>query len=269
LNGVTEQLRQVRAHEAVILTSSHQSSLPTALLVRLAGIERVGGISVDYPGSLLDVALRGDDDVHEVERGLRLVEAMGYRLPDSDPGSLRLRRHRRCRSASTPFVVVHPGASVPARTFSPEQWQQVVAQLGDEGIRVCVTGGAHECRLTAEVAAGHSTARDYGGRLDLDDFLDLIAVASAVVVGNTGPAHLAAAVGTPVASVFPPTVPASRWHPWGVAHVILGDQELSCAGCRARVCPKTRPFCLSGVDARNVLDAVGLLVPALRAGSAA
>jgi ADP-heptose:LPS heptosyltransferase len=271
LNDVVDRVRAVHADEAVILTSSHQSSLPTALLVRLAGIERVGGISVDYPGSLLDVALRGDDDVHEVERGLRLVAAMGYELPDSDPRTLELRRRRAGRRlrGSSPFVVVHPGASAPARTLSLLQWQRVVAYLCGEGMRVFVTGGPAELRLTAQVAAAHPFARDCGGRFDLDEFLDVLDGAAAVVVGNTGPAHLAAAVGSPVVSVFPPTVPAARWHPWGVRHVILGDQTIPCAGCRARTCPQARPYCVSDLRPSDVLDAVRLLVPALGAGSAA
>ena len=53
--------------------------------------------------------------------------------------------------------------------------------------------------------------------------------ASAVVVGNTGPAHLAAAVGTPVVSIFAPVVPLERWRPWGVPSVVLGDQLAECA----------------------------------------
>lgn len=270
LNEVVEQVRRLRAHEAVILTSSHQSSLPTALLVRLAGVERVGGISVDYPGSLLDVALRGDDDMHEVERGLRLVAAMGYELPASDPCTLRL-RHPEIRPApgAAPFVVVHPGASAPARTPAPRQWTRIVAALGAAGVPVCVTGGAHERQLTAEVAAAHPVARDDGGRCDLDRFMHLLAAAAAVVVGNTGPAHVAAAMGTPVVSVFPPTVPAARWHPWGVPHVVLGNQSIACAGCRARVCPQPEPYCVSGIGAHEVLDSVRYLVPALGAGSAA
>ena len=57
-----------------------------------------------------------------------------------------------------------------------------------------------------------------------------------VVVGNTGPAHLAAAVGTPVVSLFAPTVPAVPLAPWGVPHELL-LVDVPCAGCRARVCP--------------------------------
>ena len=60
------------------------------MVMRMAGVGRVGAISVDYPGSLLDVRHLVDDDVHEVVRSLSLGEAMGYRLPAGDDGALRV-----------------------------------------------------------------------------------------------------------------------------------------------------------------------------------
>jgi len=80
------------------------------------------------------------------------------------------------------------------------------------------------------------------------------------IAGNTGPAHLAAAVGTPVVSLFAPTVPASRWAPYGVPHVLLGDPEAPCAGSRARVCPVAGHPCLSSVTPGEVVRAVIRLV---------
>ena len=80
-----------------------------------------------------------------------------------------------------------------------------------------------------------------------------------VVVGNTGPAHLAAAVGTPVVSLFAPTVPAVRWRPWAVPQVLLGDQAIACAGCRARTCPYPGQPCLAGVTPEVVAAAVHTL----------
>jgi heptosyltransferase III len=100
------------------------------------------------------------------------------------------------------------------------------------------------------------------GRTDLGELAEVLAGASAVVVGNTGPAHLAAAVGTPVVSIFPPTVPAERWRPWGVPHLLLGDQHVACAGCRARVCPIAGQPCLSGVRPAEVVAAVEHLTAA-------
>jgi ADP-heptose:LPS heptosyltransferase len=84
--------------------------------------------------------------------------------------------------------------------------------------------------------------------------------ADAVVVGNTGPAHLAAAVGTPVVSLFAPTVPPVRWRPWRVTHELLYVDVL-CAGCRARVCPVVGHPCLKGVKPPAVVEAVERLVP--------
>jgi len=80
--------------------------------------------------------------------------------------------------------------------------------------------------------------------------------AAAVVTGNTGPLHLAAAVGTPVVGVFPPTVPLERWRPWRVPHVVLGDQHVVCAGCRSRTCPLPTQMCLDGVTPAAVCAAV-------------
>jgi ADP-heptose:LPS heptosyltransferase len=89
----------------------------------------------------------------------------------------------------------------------------------------------------------------------------VIAGADAVVVGNTGPAHLAAAVGTPVVSLYAPTLPAVRWRPWKVRHELL-FVDVPCAGCRARVCPVEGHPCLGGVEVADVVAAVERLVPA-------
>jgi heptosyltransferase-3 len=71
--------------------------------------------------------------------------------------------------------------------------------------------------------------------------------------------HLAAAAGAPVVAVFPPTVPLERWRPWRVPHVVLGDQGVPCAGCRARECPLPEQVCLDQIDAGAVEQAVEAL----------
>src|SRR3954452_22086836 len=82
--ALVEQVRALAADRAVILGSFHQSPLPTALVLRLAGVPHVAATSVDYPGSLLDVRHMIDDDVHEVERSLDLVATLGYTLAPED-----------------------------------------------------------------------------------------------------------------------------------------------------------------------------------------
>jgi ADP-heptose:LPS heptosyltransferase len=232
--------------------------LPLALLLRMAEVPTIAAISVDYPGSLLDIRHRVDEDLHEVERGLSLAATLGYRLPDTDDGRLRVLRGPATGlpELDGPYVVVHPGASVPARAWSPGRHAALARALAGAGWRVVVTGGNDERALTATVAGRDPRVADLGGLVDLGGLAEVLAGAAVVVVGNTGPAHLAAAVGTPVVSLFAPVVPAVRWRPWGVAHVLLGDQEAACAGSRARVCPVAGHPCLDGVGVDEVVAAV-------------
>jgi ADP-heptose:LPS heptosyltransferase len=161
------------------------------------------------------------------------------------------------RPFSEPYVVLHPGASVPARGWWPERAAALVDELVDEGWPVAVTGAPSEAGLT-EAVAGPPRARvvDLGGATDLAGLAGVLDGAAVVVSGNTGPAHLAAAVGTPVVSIFAPVVPAARWRPWGVPVALLGDQDVPCAGCRARVCPIEGQPCLAPVTVDAVLTAV-------------
>jgi ADP-heptose:LPS heptosyltransferase len=229
-------------------------------LLRLAGIKMTAAISEDYPGSLLDIRHRVPEDLHEVERNLSLVATLGYRLPRGDDGRLRINRAP-VHSADVRYVVVHPGATAPARTWPSEHHAALVQALLDSGRHVVVTGGAGEEALTAAVSGGDPGVRDLGGRITFAELADVISAADVLVAGNTGPAHLAAAVGTPVVSLFAPVVPAQRWRPWGVRHILLGDQHARCAGSRARICPVPGHPCLSNVTVDDALAAVEHLSP--------
>jgi ADP-heptose:LPS heptosyltransferase len=245
--------------QALVLTSFHQSALPTALLLRLAGIPTIAAFSEDYPGSLLDVRHSVEGEVHEVERALSLAATLGYELPPEDDGRLAVTRTALGTPLpfDEPYVVVHPGASVPARAWSPENHAGLVQLLAGDGRRVAVTGSRAERDLTAYVTGlPRPDVADLGGRTSFAELAEVLAGAEAVVVGNTGPAHLAAAVGTPVVSLHAPTVPAPRWRPWGVRHLLLGDQQAACAGSRARVCPVPGHPCLDGVPVEDVVAAV-------------
>ncbi|WP_106251339.1 glycosyltransferase family 9 protein [Allonocardiopsis opalescens] len=263
LDLLDAEVRAAAPDAALILTSFHQSPLPMALLLRRAGVPWIGAISEDYPGSLLDLRHRveGEGDVPEPERMLGLARAAGYALPAGDDGRLAVRGPLPGTAALTGppgYVVVHPGASVPARALPPQRCAEAVAALAAAGHRVVVTGAASERELTARVAGG--AAVDLGGATSLAGLASVLDRASAVVVGNTGPAHLAAAVGTPVVSLFAPVVPADRWAPYGVRRVLLGDQRAPCRGTRATTCPVPGHPCLASIGAEEIVAAVAGLI---------
>jgi ADP-heptose:LPS heptosyltransferase len=229
-------------------------------LLRLAGIPRVAAISVDYPGSLLDERVRVSDDVHEVERALALTAACGYPLPPGDDGKLRY-RPLPPRSAELPaeFVALQPGATVAARAWAPAKMRALAARLRAEGHAVVVLGSAAERDLCRFVSG--DSALDLSGRTTFAEFAAAVRDARALVVGNSAGIHVASAVGTPVVSIFAPTIPARRFAPWRVPHVLLGDADIACAGCRARICPVPGQPCTGVVEPADVvgaLDALGV-----------
>jgi ADP-heptose:LPS heptosyltransferase len=267
LSRVIGSMKALRTDEAVIFTSFHQSPLPMALALRLAGVRRICAISDDYPGSLLDVRHRITGDIPEPERNLSLVRAAGFCLPAGDDGRLAVREPLSDATELTGegrYVVVHPGASVPARRPSAAALGSIVTELTAAGHRVVITGAPAERPLAARVCrhagvADPARVVDVTGRTSLAMLASVLAGADVVVAPNTGAAHLAAAVGTPVVSLFAPVVPAARWSPFGVPSVVLGDQRAPCAGSRARHCPVPGHPCLDTIDPREVAAAVTAL----------
>jgi ADP-heptose:LPS heptosyltransferase len=248
-----------RYDEAVIFTSYHQSSLPMAMLLRMAGITRIGAVSVDYPGSLLDLRHRVDDEVHEVERALSLASAMGYSLPRGDDGRLRFLDLPIAPYVNVPYIVVHPGCTMSARTWSADGFRAVTKLLGDRGYTIAVTGSRDERALTSYVAAAHPRAWDFGGATSFGEFASLVGRSAVAVCGNTATAHVAAAVQTPVVEIFPPTITFARFYPWMVPYEVFGDHAISCAGCRARTCPFDDHPCVRDIRPADVADAVSRL----------
>lgn len=266
IDDIVRRIRALRVDAALILTSFHQSPLPLALTLRLAGVPWIGAISDDYPGSLLDLRHRVDGDPPEALRGLSLAAAAGFRLPRRDwhprvkhplPGVRRL-------VGEPGYIVVHPAASAAARQPSAATSAAIVRGLTEAGHRVVVTGGPGDTDLThaiSDSAGDPESVLDLGGKTSLPQLAAVLDNAAAVVAPNTSAAHLATAVGTPVVSLFAPVVPAGRWAPYGVECLLLGDQAAACRGSRARACPVTGHPCLDSLVPDQVVGAVAQLTP--------
>jgi len=273
LGGLVERLARLRLDEAVILTSFHQSPLPTALLLRLAGVPRIVASCEDYAGSLLDLRLPVAGDGPEPERMLAIVRAAGFELPPGDDGKLAVRRPPapvgQPPAPQSRYLVVHPGVTAAARAYPAERWAESIRLLNDAGWPVLVTGSKDERELTAGIVAAaraglprrgdRPALLDLAGALDLAELARLLAGACVALAANTGPAHLAASVGTPVVSLFSPVVPATRWAPYGVPVALLGDQHAACRDTRRTACPVPGHPCLTGVEPAQVARAVECL----------
>ena len=263
IRRLVRAVRRLHAGDAVIFTSFHQSPLPTALVLRMAGVRRISAISEDYPGSLLDVRHQPTADIPEARRNLSLARAAGFGRP-GDPGTLAIGGPLpdcRALAGKGRYVVVHPGASVPARHPSADRTAAMIGALAAAGHRVVVTGSAAERTLAGPAPDPLGRVVNLCGQTSLPMLASVLAHADVVVAPNTGAAHLAAAVGTPVVSLFAPVVPATRWAPYGVPTVLLGNQDAPCAGSRARSCPVPGHPCLDQIEPASVVAAVAALAP--------
>jgi ADP-heptose:LPS heptosyltransferase len=160
-----------------------------------------------------DLAVSGpawDDDEHEVARWCRLVEAAGMPADVEDlglpapAGSLP----RGVRGAT----LLHPGAGAPARRWPVERWCALARAERADGHPVAVTVGPGERAIGAAIAAAVGDVAVIDCAADLELLVRVVEAASALVVGDTGVAHLATALRTPSVVLFGPE-PPSRWGP--------------------------------------------------------
>ena len=270
------ELRRRRFDAAAIFTVYTQNPLPAAFLCHLGGIPLRLAHCRENPYSLLTdwVPERepGDPARHEVRRQLDLVQTVGCRTGDERLSfAVPAEAMERARAllalggidagSGSKWVVIHPGASAPSRRYPPESYAIVAAHLArDLGYAVVFTGTEDEVPLVEGIrramgARSHSLA----GRLSLGELGGVLSQAPVLIANNTGPVHIAAAVGTPVVDLYALTNPQHA--PWGVRHRVL-SHDVPCKYCYKSVCPEGHHNCLRLVTPAQVIEATQDLLSA-------
>ncbi|MFF7266417.1 glycosyltransferase family 9 protein [Streptomyces sp. NPDC008159] len=223
----------------------HGNGPPSHLLLQRLGPRRL--LAYAHPGTPDILGPVWREDEHERRRWCRLLDWYGV---DADPDDLGIPAPT-AASPAPGAIVVHPGADAGARRWPGERFAAVAGELRRRGHEVVVTAGAgtgEEARARYVVAAAglppSAVLVGAGGDQPFDRLTALVAGARCVIVGDTGPAHLATALGTPSVVLFgpvaprlwgPPTTPRHRalWHPCGTpsprpgdAHGDLPDERL-------------------------------------------
>lgn len=270
--AIVRQLREGHFDGAVIFTVYSQNPLPSALLCYLADIPLRLSHCRENPYQLLTDWVPEPEPEngvrHEVRRQLDLVAEVGAVTAD-DTLSLRVPKiaQRRALKALSeagvdverPWVVVHPGATAPSRRYPPERFAVVARHLArSDGYQVVFTGVEDEQPLVETIrAAMGAPSHSLAGALPLADFAAVIQAASVIVSNNSGPVHVAAAVGTPVVDLYALTNPQHT--PWEVPNRVL-SHKVPCAYCYKSECPQGHHQCLRLVEPDEVVDAVHQLV---------
>jgi lipopolysaccharide heptosyltransferase II len=280
VSGLAATLAARRFDAAVVFTTYTQSALPAALLCWLAGIPLRLAHCRENPYQLLtDWVPEPEPQTmvrHEVQRQIDLVRKVGaegaaragrplalsFALRAADLAAVRGRLQQMGVDPGQPWLLLHPGASAASRRYPAGHWARVLGLLEKRtGLPLVITGSAAEARLVEEIRAGCGVAtHSLAGQLSLGELGAALRLAAVALTNNSGPAHMAAAVGTPVVELYALTNPQHT--PWNVRSRVL-FQDVPCRFCFKSSCPAGHHACLAGVAPERVVEAVlELLAPA-------
>ncbi len=256
--------RQMRARRYDIALD-FQGLLKSAVLARFSGAGRVIGFdraSLREPAAAMfyNERIAVGESRHVIEKNLRLARAAGatpgdsYEFPLRDVPSPALNavRARGLRD----FALINPGAAWPNKRWRPDSFGQIAQHLyARYRLRSLVLWGPGETALADAVVAASAGTADAAPPTAIADLVALSRQARLLVSGDTGPLHIAAAVGTPVVALFGPTT-SSRNGPWAPTDVSLSRYE-HCACHYERRCKRpAAEWCLGAIGAGEVSTAI-------------
>ena len=256
-----------RRYDAVV--AAHRSAR-SGILVRLTGAELRVGFARAGGAWAYTARVRRDENVHAAQRYLELAVPLGG-VPASADAIPRLHptpgaRNRVDRlleaegiDRAAKIACVAPGSVWPTKRWPAERYSEIVRRLSANGPRPVLVGAPSETALCQEVARIAGGALVLAGRTTAADLVALADRAEVLVCNDSGPGHVAAAVGTPVVAVFGPTSPAAGLVPLGANVRIVEHPSLACRPCGrhgARRCPAEHFRCMLELTHDEVWRAV-------------
>lgn len=252
-----------------------QSLLKSGMLVRLArGTRRIGfdkGMQHQEHSYLFlnERVPPVDMEVHALTRGLMLLEAIGihtreavYHVPitEDDRSLVNDLLEDQGIYGSRRLVAINPVALWETKLWRNERFAALADRLiRDEQVDVVFTGGPDDRPVAAEIQKMMTApAANLAGKTSLTQLAALYRQSQVLITTDTGPMHLAAAVGTPVVALFGPTAPW-RTGPFGEGHQVIRTAP-PCSPCFRRRCDAHQCRCMKEITVEMVWDAVnGLL----------
>jgi heptosyltransferase I len=248
-------IRRLRA-EQYDVALDFQGLLKSAILAELSGAARVLGferhaLRERAAAWFYDEHVRIAPGRHVIEKNLQLAAVLGadesqVAFPIDVPSG---------PSIDGPYALLNPGAAWPNKRWPPARFGQIAAWLRERhGMPSLVVWGPQELDLAREVADASSGAARPAPPTRIGDVLALATHARLMVSGDTGPLHLAAAVGTPLVGLYGPTNPR-RNGPWRAEDVTL-SRSRECRCHHQRRCRRARGPCIEEITVQDVRAAI-------------
>jgi len=259
-------LKKKRFNLAIILHPTNRAHLVTFL----AGIRRRIGYDRKFGFLLTDKVKHTKQfgEKHELEYNLDLVRYLGIEpkdktlymsiKPESDEWAKKLFRQESIGKADK-LLAIHPGASCRSKIWPKERFSEVADKLIEKyGFKVLIIAGAKDAALAQLVLNKmRHKAVNLAGVTSVSQLASLLKRCQLFISNDSGPVHIATAVGTPVISIFgrkQKGLSPKRWRPVGVRDQIL-HKEVGCIECLAHNCAKDFA-CLKAITVQDILNVV-------------
>lgn len=261
--ALARQIHRAAFDVAVVL---HPTSFRNALLPFLARVPIRVGTSVNGRGMLLTTSRKDDTSVHEVHRYLRVLQLLAI---DTSLDSLEFWHTDTERQTIQEFLDVEGVSSTDrlialnlGTTWRTKQWDitnfvEVIEQIADlaPGVRIVLTGSSDELALV-EALSTSLPVINLIGKTSILQLGALLERCEVCLTCDSGPMHIAAAVGTPTVALFGPTSPV-RHKPYGVGHTMI-EKPVECRPCYKRTCHRQDALhlCMTEISTAEVVKAL-------------
>ena len=282
LRGLTQMRRAIRERAYDVVISPHRS-WRSALLVAASGGRRRVGFRQWWTSWAYTATTPRPKRGHEVARNHELVKLLHADAPTPERFALRVESEARRQAEAAwsragvgegeVLVGVLPGSQWGTKRWPAEHFAALIDRLSEWPRTHCALFGApHERDIAAAVAAARrAPAIDFVGKTPLRALPAYMERCDVVVSNDTGPMHIAAALGKPIVTLYGPTTPALGFSPYGVAWEEASVASLGCRPCHAHGperCPLSHWRCMRELRPEQVAQAVARLLRATRGADA-
>lgn len=262
VKGIKAFRSELRERPYDLVIDFHGLLKSAVIVLTSGGVRKLGYDSLqEGSGLFYNEKIPEDMKKHAVDRYLDFARHLGARvqtpefvIPFSGENERRTRGFLEANGIgpNDPFIAISPQALWETKLWSDQKFAQLSERIMRElSLPVILTG--HDEKSTQGLQSFMTApAVDLAGRTTLRDLACLFRRASLVATTDSGPMHLAAAVGTPVVALFGPTDPA-RTGPYGSGHTVIRI-ELPCSPCLLKACETRR--CMQEITVEDVFQAV-------------
>ena len=252
-SGVPREMREI----CFVMPVSFRS----ALVSFLAGAKSRIGYGGDLRGMLLTDALPAGAyrSRHLVDGYLALLEKVSEGWKGKSPApvvvpSYEWEKDLESFGIREGYVVLSPGAEYGgAKVWPADRYGRVAAVISRRtGRRVVVVGSKGEAAVGDEILGGTGAGRNLAGRCSVDELLSVLRGASLVIGNDSGPAHIAAAMGRPTVAIFGSTSPSWTAPRGRMVEIVNAGTE--CSPCFERECPDGEPRCMTEIEPEFVFE---------------